>query len=38
MKHFWKLLSGVAMLSFVVAHPALAEVKLSNGTVLQEKP
>lgn len=38
MKHFWKLLSGVALLSFVVAHPALAQVKLSNGTLLQEKP
>jgi len=38
MKHFWKLLSGVAMLSLVVAHPALAEVKLRDGTVLPEKP
>jgi hypothetical protein len=38
MKHFWKLLSGVAMLGLVVAHPALAEVKLRDGTVLPEKP
>ena len=38
MKHFWKLLSGVAMLSLAVAHPALAEVKLRDGTVLPEKP
>jgi quinol monooxygenase YgiN len=37
MEHFWKLLSGVAMLS-LVAHPALAEVKLRDGTVLPEKP
>ena len=38
MKHFWKLLSGVAMLSLLAAHPALAEVKLRDGTVLPEKP
>lgn len=38
MKRFWKFLSGVAMLSLVVAHPALAEVKLRDGTVLPEKP
>ena len=38
MKHFWELLSGVAMLSLVVAQPALAEVKLRDGTVLPEKP
>lgn len=38
MKRFWKLLSSVAMLSLVVAHPALAEVKLRDGTVLPEKP
>ena len=38
MKRFWKLLSGVAMLSLVVAHPALADVKLRDGTVLPEKP
>ncbi len=38
MKHFWKLLSGVAMLSLIVAYPALAEVKLRDGTVLPEKP
>ena len=37
-KHFWKLLSGVAMLGLVVAHPALAEVKLRDGTVLPEQP
>jgi quinol monooxygenase YgiN len=38
MKRFWKLLGGVGMLSLVVAHPALAEVKLRDGTVLPEKP
>lgn len=38
MKHLWKLLSGVAILGLVVAHPALAEVKLRDGTVLPEKP
>ena len=38
MRSFWKLLSGVAMLSLVVAQPALAEVKLRDGTVLPEKP
>ena len=38
MKRIWNLLSGVAMLSLVVAHPALAEVKLRDGTVLPEKP
>jgi quinol monooxygenase YgiN len=38
MKRFWKLLGSVAMLSLAVAHPALAEVKLRDGTVLPEKP
>ncbi len=38
MKRFWKLLSGVALLSLIVAYPALAQVKLGNGTVLPGKP
>ena len=38
MKRFWELLSGIAMLSLVIAYPALAEVKLRDGTVLPEKP
>jgi len=39
MKHFWRLLFGISLLSLVGAHPALAQqVKLSNGTLLPEKP
>jgi quinol monooxygenase YgiN len=38
MKRFWLILQGIALLGVVVAHPALAEVKLRDGTVLPEKP
>jgi len=39
MKHFWNLLIGAGLLSLAGAHPALAQqVKLSNGTLLPEKP
>ena len=38
MNRFWKLLSGAAMLGLVIAHPALAQVKLRDGTMLPEKP
>jgi quinol monooxygenase YgiN len=38
MQNFWKLLVGVAMLGFAATHPALAQVKLRDGTVLPEKP
>jgi len=38
MRHFTKLLIGVGLLGFAFAQPALAQVKLSNGTMLTEKP
>jgi len=37
MERFWMLLSGFAMLS-LISHPASAQVKLRDGTVLPEKP
>jgi len=37
-KRFWSVWGGVSLLSLVVAHPGLAEVKLRDGTVLPEKP
>ena len=39
MKHIWKLLLGVSLLSLVGAHAVLAQqVKLRDGTLLPEKP
>jgi quinol monooxygenase YgiN len=38
MKHLWKILSGAALLGLVGTHPALAQVKLGNGTLLPDKP
>jgi quinol monooxygenase YgiN len=38
MKRLCKLLRGIAVLGLVAAAPALAQVKLANGTVLPDKP
>jgi len=39
MRHFWRLLLGISLLSLVGAHPALSQqVKLRDGTLLPEKP
>ena len=38
MRHFCKILSGVVLLGLVGTHSALAQVKLSNGTLLPDKP
>ena len=39
MKHFWRLLFGIALLGLAGGHPALAQqVKLRDGTLLPEKP
>ena len=35
MRHFWRLLLGISLLSLVSAHPALSQqVKLRDGTLL----
>ena len=38
MNHFGKLFLSIALLGLAGAHPALGQVKLRDGTVLQEKP
>jgi quinol monooxygenase YgiN len=38
MRHFQNILRFAALLCLIVAPPALAQVKLSNGTMLPDKP
>jgi quinol monooxygenase YgiN len=38
MRYFWSILQFSALLCLIVAPPAVAEVKLRDGTVLSEKP